>query len=56
MQPLTQTGLCFEVVNQAAERHLLILSAGPNVVRLLPPYIVTAAEINQAVEILEELL
>jgi acetylornithine/N-succinyldiaminopimelate aminotransferase len=35
---------------------LLLLSSGPNTLRLLPPYSLTDSEIEQGVEILEELL
>lgn len=45
-----------EIMRAAAERGLLLLSAGPHVVRLLPPYILTGNDIDEAVEILEELL
>jgi predicted acetylornithine/succinylornithine family transaminase len=39
-----------EVVDACRERGLLVLSAGPDVLRLLPPLVVTAAEVDQAVE------
>ena len=35
---------------------LLLLSAGPNTIRLLPPYIINDSEIDQGIEILSELL
>jgi acetylornithine/succinyldiaminopimelate/putrescine aminotransferase len=35
---------------------LLILSAGQNILRLLPPYIISDSEIDQGLEILQELL
>ena len=35
---------------------LLILSSGPDTLRLLPPYVITDAEIGQGMEILTELL
>ncbi|MGX1981431.1 acetylornithine aminotransferase [Thermolongibacillus altinsuensis] len=38
------------------ERGLLVLSAGPNVIRLLPPLTVTKEELNTAVQILKESL
>ena len=44
------------VVAAARERHLLIASAGPNVLRLVPPLIVSEAEIDRAVDVLEEIL
>ena len=44
------------VVAAARERQLLIASAGPNVLRLVPPLIVSESEIDRAVEILGEIL
>lgn len=44
------------VVAAARERHLLVLTAGPNVVRLLPPLIVTEDEVRRATTILAEVL
>jgi acetylornithine/N-succinyldiaminopimelate aminotransferase len=38
------------------ERGLLVLSAGPNVIRLLPPLTVTKEELNTAAQILKEAL
>jgi acetylornithine/N-succinyldiaminopimelate aminotransferase len=43
-----------EVVAHAREKGLLILQAGPNVIRLLPSFVTTEAEIEQAMEILSE--
>jgi acetylornithine/succinyldiaminopimelate/putrescine aminotransferase len=40
-----------EVVDACREGGLLVLSAGPDVLRLLPPLVVTSAEVDQAVEI-----
>ena len=45
-----------DVVDGCRERRLLVLSAGPDVVRLLPPLIVTPAEIDAAVSILDDVL
>lgn len=44
------------ILAEAQERGLLVLSAGPNVVRLLPNLLVTREEMDQAVSILAELL
>lgn len=41
------------VVERALERHLLLLSAGPNVIRLLPPLVITQEELARGVDILE---
>jgi acetylornithine/N-succinyldiaminopimelate aminotransferase len=43
-----------EIVEKARARGLLILTAADNVVRLLPPLIVTEAEIDQALSIVAE--
>jgi len=43
-----------EIVDKARARGLLILTAADNVVRLLPPLIVTEAEIDRAISIVAE--
>lgn len=45
-----------ELVTAARERGLLIITAGPNVLRLLPNLLVTDAEIDEAVAVLQGLL
>lgn len=45
-----------DVVKGAIAQGLLLVPAGPKVVRFVPPLIVTAAEIDQALEILERTL
>jgi len=42
-----------EIVQKAIAHQLLILSAGPNVVRILPPLTATKAEITEFIDILE---
>jgi len=42
-----------EIVQKAIANKLLILTAGPNVVRILPPLTVTKAEINEFIKALE---
>lgn len=42
-----------EIVQKAIDDKLLILTAGPNVVRILPPLTVTKAEINEFIKALE---
>ncbi|WP_040206438.1 acetylornithine transaminase [Neobacillus jeddahensis] len=42
-----------EIVQTALAHQLLILTAGPNVVRILPPLIVTKTEINECIDVLE---
>ncbi|MDO5707388.1 MAG: aspartate aminotransferase family protein [Andreesenia angusta] len=44
------------ILEKAAEKGLLIISAGTNVIRFIPPLIVNEEEINKAMEILEESL
>ncbi|MCM3411980.1 acetylornithine transaminase [Metabacillus litoralis] len=39
-----------EIINQLREKQLLVLPAGPNVVRLLPPLTVSYEEIDTAIE------
>ncbi|MEH7114102.1 acetylornithine transaminase [Neobacillus niacini] len=43
-----------QIVQKAIENQLLILTAGPNVVRLLPPLTVTKEEINEFIQKLEK--
>jgi predicted acetylornithine/succinylornithine family transaminase len=45
-----------DVVARASDAGLLLVSAGPNVVRLLPPLVIGDDEIARGVEILEEVL
>ncbi|MFC0469338.1 acetylornithine transaminase [Halalkalibacter kiskunsagensis] len=44
------------IIEACREKGLLVLPAGPKVVRILPPLIVTKSEINKAVEILTDVL
>jgi len=43
-------------VAAARERRLLIATAGPSVLRLIPPLVVTDADLERAVDILEQVL
>ena len=43
-----------EIQKKALEKGLLVLTAGKNVIRLLPPLIISKEEIEKAVKILEE--
>lgn len=45
-----------EVITAARERGLLIITAGDGVLRIVPPLIISAEEINQGLEILDEAL
>ena len=44
------------VVDACRERGLLVLTAGPDVLRLLPPLVVTEAEVEEALGVLREVL
>jgi acetylornithine/succinyldiaminopimelate/putrescine aminotransferase len=43
-------------VNAALERGLLVNRTANTVIRLLPPYVITEAHVDEAVKILEEIL
>lgn len=43
-----------EVITAARERGLLVITAGDGVLRIVPPLIISAEEINQGLEILDE--
>jgi acetylornithine/succinyldiaminopimelate/putrescine aminotransferase len=44
------------VVAAARERHLLVLTAGPTVIRIVPPLTISREELERGVTILEEVL
>jgi len=44
------------VLAAARERHLLVLTAGPTVIRIVPPLTITREELERGVTILEEVL
>ena len=44
------------VVSKGYEHGLILVNAGPNVLRLVPPLVITAEEIGQVAEILEQIL
>jgi len=50
------TGPAAPVVTAARERQLLILSAGPNVLRLLPPLVIEDADLDLGLTVLAEVL
>ncbi|HEX4561493.1 MAG TPA: acetylornithine transaminase [Gemmatimonadales bacterium] len=50
------TGAAAPVVTAARERQLLILSAGPNVLRLLPPLVIEDADLDRGLAVLAEVL
>lgn len=45
-----------DIILGAMERHVLVLDAGRNVIRLLPPLVIKRRQIDRAVQILEELV
>ncbi len=45
-----------EIVNECQSRGLLILNAGPNVLRFLPPLNISQADLSKALSILEQVL
>jgi 4-aminobutyrate aminotransferase len=50
------TALVPDLVHRAFERGLLLLGAGPNALRLAPPLVVTAADVDLALSMLDEVL
>jgi acetylornithine/N-succinyldiaminopimelate aminotransferase len=56
LQGLVLDGDATPVVTKARERGLLLSVVGGNVVRFVPALIVAKAEIDEAIEILEEVL
>jgi acetylornithine/N-succinyldiaminopimelate aminotransferase len=52
-------GLLFEqpvgpIINRALEKGLLLINAGPNIIRFVPALVITEKDIDQMIEILEE--
>ena len=45
-----------EIINKLIENGLLVLSAGKNVIRFLPPLVITYDEIDKGLEILKKVL
>ncbi|HEY5091024.1 MAG TPA: aminotransferase class III-fold pyridoxal phosphate-dependent enzyme, partial [Polyangia bacterium] len=56
LQGLVIEGDPGDIVTRARARGLLVSVAGGNVVRLVPPLIVSKAEIDEAIEILDAVL
>ncbi|MGM7719555.1 acetylornithine transaminase [Metabacillus sp. Hm71] len=42
------------MIDQLREHHLLVIAAGPNVIRLIPPLTVSYEEIDKAIEIIDK--
>ncbi len=49
-------GEAWPVLESVLSKGLLLLSAGPKTLRLLPPYIITKEEINEGLNILKSVL
>ena len=45
-----------KVVTEALSRGLILNATGPTTVRMVPPLIITAAEVDQAMEIIADAL
>ncbi|MDR1542664.1 MAG: aspartate aminotransferase family protein [Clostridiales bacterium] len=56
MQGIETAGAAAPVISECIERGLLLVNAGANVIRFVPPLIVTADEIDEACAILEDAL
>ena len=56
MWGLELTEVAAPIVAAARERQLLVLTAGPNVIRIVPPLTITKEEIERGVTILAEVL
>jgi 4-aminobutyrate aminotransferase-like enzyme len=53
--PILEKGVS-RVYTGADQNGLLLLSAGKNTLRFLPPYIISDAEIDQGLEILKDIV
>ena len=52
-------GLLFEqpvgpIINKAVEKGLLLINAGANIIRFVPPLVITEKDVDQMIAILEE--
>jgi acetylornithine/N-succinyldiaminopimelate aminotransferase len=45
-----------DIIQKCIQKGVLFLSAGPNVIRMLPPLVITYEEIDKAIEILTDVL
>ena len=45
-----------EITNKAIEEGLVVISAGGNVLRMLPPLIITEKNVEKLIEILKKIL
>ena len=56
MQGLVLSTPVGETVNKAIEKGLLVISAGSNVLRMVPPLVITKENVDEMIEILKEAL
>ena len=56
MQGLVLSSPVADVVNGAMEKGLLVISAGSNVLRMVPPLIITREHVDEMIEILRGVL
>ena len=54
MQGLVLEGKPGDVINKALDKGLVVISAGENVLRMLPPLVITKENVNEMISILEE--
>ena len=45
-----------EIINKALEKGLLLINAGANVIRFIPPLIITKENVDEMIAILEDCL
>ena len=43
-----------DIINRAVEKGLILINAGPNIIRFVPPLIITKENIDEMVTILED--
>lgn len=54
MQGIVYPGKAADVVQEARKRRVLVLTAGTDVVRILPPLIITKQEVDQFISVMKE--
>jgi acetylornithine aminotransferase len=56
MLAIEVSGDAAAVVSRARERGVLVISTGPTTIRMVPPLILTQAEVDEAMGVLEQAL
>ena len=56
MQGLVLTTPVIDTVNKAIEKGLLVISAGSDVLRMVPPLVITKENVDEMIEILSQCL